>query len=135
NPLRGAGEFGYEGSCYWLTSPDVFFRNNVAADCAFAGIEHNARAVTGSAPLYAIMPKFQGAPYPSTTSDDPNPSVQDKLNWKVVDSPPIRQDLGNTVYSSGLGMWVIWGFHKPFGTVDGFTAGNIRKRGSYRPRH
>src|SRR5205823_472711 len=60
NFLRPDNDFAYEGSCFWLTSPDVSFRNNVAADCAFAGVQHNARAVTGSSPLFAVMPKFQG---------------------------------------------------------------------------
>src|SRR6266567_756013 len=82
------GEFGYEGSAFWLTSPDNVFRGNVAANAAFAGIEHNPRPVGGQTFFQPIYPNFRGARYPHTSAD-----------WTHFDRQrPVRQETGNTVY-------------------------------------
>src|SRR5690606_29014095 len=117
--------YGWEGSGFWITNNANVFDDNIAANCAFAGVEYNQRFAAKFAHNSPRMPLYRGADHA-----DPN-------GWITYGpgngAPPIISCARNESYSCGEGFWT--SFCGGLGSVDDFVAWHIREEAIYAARN
>ncbi|MCB9757937.1 MAG: fibronectin type III domain-containing protein [Candidatus Omnitrophica bacterium] len=119
----GFGDFGWEGSAFWLSGNDLIVRDNVAANAAFAGVMYNARP-SGFARNTPIVPNVRGA------------DISDLSQWTdhtIIPAPEIIESNHNEVYGSAIGVWV--SFSGIVGTLKNYSLWNNKQSGLYSTRN
>lgn len=117
-------DFGWEGSCYWLTGNSNILRGNVAATCAYAGIMDNARGASGFGYHYPKVPLHRGA-------DIRNESEWYQYNLEFA--PEIIDYSDNEVYASTVGIWN--GFSGNVGETKDTLIWHTSQQGIYSQRN
>jgi len=119
-------DLGWEGSCLWFSGNDNYVRNNVSANCAYAGVMYNGRAAGGFGHHHPLVPRFRGA------------DIAIQSEWydykkPARAAPPIVDSHGNEVYASAVGTWV--GFSGSAGTIRDALHWHISQHGIYAARN
>ena len=120
NRPEGFRDFGWEGSAFWFSGNEHIVTNNVATNCAYAGLMFNARAVAGHAYNRPVLPKFRGA-----RMDSPGDWIE---YWRIPDpAPSIIECRNNESYACAEAVWT-W-FCGDVGTLANTKGWHIRQEG------